>query len=42
MDGKKDDIPGHFKNIYSKLYNSVDDKEEFLDLQEEIDKCQLL
>ena len=38
MDGNKDKIPGHFKNIYSNLYNSVDDKEELLDLQEEIEK----
>ena len=32
MDGVKEDIPGHFKSIYSDLYNSVDDKadlEEF-------------
>ena len=28
MDGVKDDIPGHFKSIYSDLYNSVDDKAE--------------
>ena len=28
MDGKTEDIPGHFKEIYSQLYNSVDDRED--------------
>ena len=37
MDGNKDDIPGHFKTIYSQLYNSVEDKEELLDLKENVE-----
>ena len=28
MDGEKDDIAGHFKNIYSTLYNSTNDHDE--------------
>ena len=38
MDGVKEDIPGHFKSIYSKLYNSADDKEELTDLMKTIDE----
>ena len=30
MDGIKTDIPGHFKKIYSKLYNAHDDVEKML------------
>ena len=37
MDGIKDDIPGHFRTIYSDLYNSVDDKEELLNLSNSVD-----
>ena len=32
MDGVRDDIADHFQDIYKGLYNSVDDKEELMDL----------
>ena len=35
MDGVKDDISGHFKTIYSTLYNSVDDQEELMNVAQE-------
>ena len=35
MDGIKDDIPGHFKNIYSKLYNTHNDVEKMTCLENE-------
>ena len=35
MDGLKDDVAGHFKNIYSELYNSVEDREELIKIAEE-------
>jgi hypothetical protein len=35
MDGIKDDIPGHVKNIYSKLYNTHNDVEEMSCLENE-------
>ena len=28
IDGVKDDIPDHFRNIYSDLYNCVDEDED--------------
>ena len=28
MDGKKEDIADHFKNIFEELYNSADDKDD--------------
>ena len=37
IDGVKDDIPGHFRNIYSKLYNSVDDAERMANLSTEVE-----
>ena len=37
MDGNVDDIPGHFKNIFSNLYNSADDKHELLDVLKEVE-----
>ena len=33
-----DDIPEHFTGIYSKLYNSVGDKEELNDIKKEIEE----
>ena len=33
-----DDIPEHFTGIYSKLYNSVGDKEELNDIEKEIEE----
>ena len=39
MDGKKDDIPGHFKTIYSQLYNSVDDHEDLQTLKESVERA---
>ena len=38
MDGNKKDIPNHFKDIYSKLYNSVDDLENLKEMKSEIEK----
>ena len=37
IDGVKDNIPGHFMNIYSKLYNSVDDAENMANLSTEVE-----
>ena len=37
MDGVKKDIPGHFKNIYSGLYNSVEDAENMTKLSEKVE-----
>ena len=37
MDGKTKDIPGHFHDIYSKLYNSVDDEKENAEVAKEIE-----
>ena len=37
MDGEKEDIPEHFRKIYSELYNSVNDKEELLNLKDEVE-----
>ena len=37
MDGKTDDIPGHFKDIFSNIYNSADDKDELLDVLNEVE-----
>ena len=30
MDGVKSDIPGHFRGIFSEIYNSADDKEDLV------------
>ena len=38
MDGVKDDVKDHFKGIYEKLFNSADDAEELLKVQEEADR----
>ena len=37
IDGEKEDIPGHFKNIYSNLYNSFDDAEDVALIREEVE-----
>ena len=37
MDGVTDDIPGHFKNIFSNIYNSADDKDELADVLSEVE-----
>ena len=37
-DGVKDDVKDHFKGIYEKLFNSADDAEELLKVQEEADR----
>ena len=37
MDNENDDIPNHFKGIYSKLYNSVNDKDELEAIQSEVE-----
>ena len=37
MDGAKEDIAGHFKGIYETLYNSVDDMEEMITLNEYVE-----
>ena len=36
MDGKKENIGEHFKDVYEDLYNSVDDKENVENLLEEV------
>ena len=28
IDGTKENITGHFANVYERIYNSIDDKEE--------------
>ena len=38
MDGKKDDIAGLFKTIYSQLYNSVDDREDLQTLKVSVER----
>ena len=37
MDGVKEDIPGHFRNIFSNLYNSANDQEALLDVLQEVE-----
>ena len=37
MDGQNDDIAGHFKGLYSDLYNSVDDLDNLRELKAEVD-----
>ena len=37
IDGVKEDIPGHFKSIYSDLYNCVKDGDEVLKISQEIE-----
>ena len=36
-DGVKEDIPGHFKEIYRNLYNCVHDAEEVMEIREEVE-----
>ena len=38
IDGESHDVPNHFANIYSDLYNSVKDQGEFKDLQLAVNK----
>lgn len=38
MDGENSDIPGHFKNIYSKLYNTHDDNIKMKNIENYIQK----
>ena len=37
IDGVVEDIPGHFRNIYSELYNSVDDAENMGEIKDQIE-----
>ena len=37
MDGVKDDIPNHFKGIYENLYNSVNDIEDMVELNDQVE-----
>ena len=37
IDGEKDDIPGHFKDIYSNLYNCVDDADDVIKISQEVE-----
>ena len=37
MDGVKEDIPDHFRNIYSNLYNSVEDTENLARVSEQVE-----
>ena len=36
MDGKKDNVEEHFKDIYKNLYNSVNDKDDMLNLFQKV------
>ena len=38
IDGESKDIPNHFRNIYSNLYNSVRDSEEVNKISDEVNK----
>jgi hypothetical protein len=38
MDGKSENIPGHFKTIYETLYNSVDDSGDLEDIKTEVEE----
>ena len=37
MDGKKENIANHFKDIYGELYNSVDDMNNMFEMKQEIE-----
>ena len=37
MDGVKEDIPGHFRNIFKDLYNSANDQEALLDVLKDVE-----
>ena len=37
IDGVKENVPDHFKEIYSKLYNSVDDAENMAKVSSEVE-----
>ena len=39
IDGEKDNIAGHFGNIYSKLYNSADDEAEMEEVKGQVEKA---
>ena len=45
MDGVNIDIPDHFREIYSSLYNSVDDKKNMVkvtkDVEEKVNSCSM-
>ena len=36
IDGEKDDIPGHFKEIYSNLYSCVGDADDVIKISQEV------
>ena len=37
MDGVRDDIPGHFMNIFKDIYNSANDQENLLEVMTEVE-----
>ena len=37
IDGVSNDVPNHFRNIYSKLYNSIDDTDELFEVKTYVD-----
>ena len=37
MDGVKSDIPGHFRGIFSEIYNSADDKEDLVQVLNQVE-----
>ena len=37
IDGVVEDIPGHFRNIHSELYNSVDDAKKMAEIKDKIE-----
>ena len=38
IDGTKDNITGHFANVYERIYNSIDDKEEVAKIYSRVNK----
>ena len=38
IDGKSEDVPNHFAKIYSDLYNSVDDKDDLVNLKANLEE----
>ena len=36
--GTKDNIIGHFANVYERIYNSIDDKEEVANIYSRVNK----
>ena len=39
IDGEKEDIAGHFGNMYSKVYNSADDEAQMEEVKEQVENA---